>query len=131
MFCFVFFFTKNASSQGLKNYWVITKNRSRIGDKIVETLSSNGVTSKNKTIYTPPHPSIQIWGVCCFPQVTQSNSEVAQYCVQGMGKGKPHFSVWLTSHVVPSPSKCIIRAFYNFDWQGKLSVVDKTNLKQR
>ena len=25
-----------------------------IGDKIVETLSSNGITSKNKTIRTPP-----------------------------------------------------------------------------
>lgn len=25
-----------------------------IGEKIVETLSSNGVASKNKTIHTPP-----------------------------------------------------------------------------
>ena len=35
-----------------------------INDKIVETLSSNGVTSENETIHTPPPSfnSIQSWG---------------------------------------------------------------------
>ena len=35
---------------------------STIGDKIVETLYSNGVTSENKRIHT-----VQSWNVCCFP----------------------------------------------------------------
>ena len=35
---------------------------STIGDKIVETLYSNGVTSENKRIHT-----VQSWSVCCFP----------------------------------------------------------------
>ena len=37
-----------------------------IGDKIVETLYLNRVTSENKRIRTLPVPSIQSWGVCCF-----------------------------------------------------------------
>ena len=34
----------------------------KIGDKVVDSLSSNWVTSDNKTIHTLPLPSIQIWG---------------------------------------------------------------------
>ena len=34
-----------------------------IGDKIVETLSSNGITWENKTIHTPPQPRPFIVGV--------------------------------------------------------------------
>lgn len=68
-------FLRNALSQGLKNYWVI------IGDKIVET--------QNNTIYTPRHPSIQIWGDCFFPQVAQLNS--GTILRTGDGEGKASF----------------------------------------
>ena len=53
-----------------------------IGDKIVEILSSNGVTSKNKIIHTPP--PIPSWGVCCFLQEAQT---AAQHYIEGVGGG--------------------------------------------
>ena len=39
-----------------------------IGDKIVETLYTNRVTSENERNHPPPPlvPSSQSWGVCCF-----------------------------------------------------------------
>ena len=59
------------------------------GDKIVETLYSNGLTSESKRIHTPSSlPPIQSWGVCCFLQVTRI---AAQHCMKGMGEGKLYF----------------------------------------
>ena len=54
--------------------------QSTIGDKLFETLSSDGVTLKSKTIQFPPtHPpalfplrSIQSWCVYCFLQVARA-----------------------------------------------------------
>ena len=58
-----------------------------IGDKIVETLSSNGVTLK-KTQSTHL-PSIQSLGVCCFLQLART---VAHDCLKG---------VWRESFIFP------------------------------
>ena len=54
--------------------------QSTIGDKLFETLSSDGVTLKSKTIQSPPTPppalfplrSIQSWCVYCFLQVARA-----------------------------------------------------------
>ena len=56
--------------------------------KIVETLYSNGVPSENKTINTPPLPSIQGWGVCSFLQLARG---AAQHFMEEMGEEKLHF----------------------------------------
>ena len=39
-----------------RKIWRTPQSVATIGDKIVETLSSSGVTSENKTIHTPPLP---------------------------------------------------------------------------
>ena len=62
----------------------------KIGDKIVESLSSNWVTLENKTIHTLPLPSIQIWGVCCFLQEART---AEQHCMRWVGEGKLHFTL--------------------------------------
>ena len=67
-----------AFSNGSKCYKLPT-----IGDKIVETLYSNRVTSAKKRIHSPPLPSIQSRGVCCFLLVAQTG---AQHCMEGMGR---------------------------------------------
>lgn len=63
-----------------------------IHDKIVETLSSNGVTSENKTINihapTPPYSApfkVGVW--FCLLQVAQT---AAQHCIEGVDKEKLH-----------------------------------------
>ena len=76
----------------------VTLNGTTIGDKLVETLYSNRVTSENKINYTPPlHskettplPSIQSWSVCCFLQVAPT---AAQHCKEGMGKEKLYYTL--------------------------------------
>ena len=62
----------------------------KIGDKIVESLSSNWVTLENKTIHTLPLPSIQIWGVCCFLQEART---AEQHCMRWVGEGKLYFTL--------------------------------------
>ena len=61
-----------------------------IGDKIVEAVYVNRVTSKNKKKNPHPSllPSIQWWGVCCSLKVART---VAQHCMEGMGEEKPNF----------------------------------------
>ena len=61
-----------------------------IGNKIVETLYSNRVTSENIRIHAHPShvPSIQSWGVCCFLRVAWT---MAQHCMEGMGEDKLYF----------------------------------------
>ena len=55
-----------------------------IKDKIVETLSLNGVTSENKTFLTPPPlPSLKV--EVFFLQVAQT---VVQHRMEGIGEGK-------------------------------------------
>ena len=65
-----------------------------IHDKIVETLSSNGVASENKTIniHPPPPPDsapfkVGVW--FCLLQVPQT---AAQYCIEGVEKEKLHLT---------------------------------------
>ena len=54
-----------------------------IGDKIVETLSSNGITSENKTNCTLPHPVY--WGLGCFLFSTDSSNSGTT--LHGGGRG--------------------------------------------
>ena len=66
----------------------VTLNGTTIGDKLVDTLYSNRVTSENKRNYTPP--SIQSWSVCCFLQVAPT---AAQNCMEGIGKEKLYYTL--------------------------------------
>ena len=62
----------------------------KIGDKVVENLSSNWVTLENKTIHALPLPSIHIWGVCCFLQEART---AQQHCMRWVGERKLHFTL--------------------------------------
>ena len=53
------------------------------GDKIIDTLSANGVTSENKTIHTPLHPLHSKLGCLVFP-TDSSNSDTT---LHGGGRG--------------------------------------------
>ena len=58
----------------------------RLGPQnIFKILPSNGATSENKTIHTPPLPLHSKMG--CFLQVTLT---VAQHCMEGLKVGKFH-----------------------------------------
>ena len=64
-----------------------------IGDKIVETLYSNRVTSENKRIHTLPQlPPFKVRVVCCFLYVAQT----AAWCNIGWGR-KSYISPLLRS----------------------------------
>lgn len=63
-----------------------------IRNKIVETLSSNGVISKSKTIHTfpPSYPfKVGVFAVCYKGTWT-----AAQCCKEGVGKGKLYFPLF-------------------------------------
>ena len=62
----------------------------RLGlQNIFETLFSNGATSENKTIHTPPLPLHSKMGY--FLQVTLT---VTQHCMEGVEVGKFHFPLF-------------------------------------
>ena len=58
-----------------------------IGDKIVETLYSNKVTSENKRIHTPP-PSLQTKLECLLFSTDSFNSGTALHGEGGGGGGR-------------------------------------------
>ena len=64
----------------------ITVDGTTIGNKIVETMYSNRVTSENQKS-TPLRPPLNVGGVCCFLQVARI---AAQH--EGEGGGKALFS---------------------------------------
>ena len=71
------------------------------GDKIiVETLSSNGVTSENKTIHTYSSSRPVKVGVlkCGFLDIAWT---AAQYYMEGMGKEKFHFALLELEFLTP------------------------------
>ena len=94
-----------------------------IGDKIVETLYSNRVTSENPS----PVPSIQSWDVSCFLKVART---VAQHCMEGMGeetlsfpllksgkRQKVHLGRSVSTHFVADCSCVTIIHSYMWKWE--------------
>ena len=62
---------------------------STIGDKIVETLYSNRVTSENKRIHTPAlSPPFKVGVFVVFLWVAPT---AAQHCMEGMGEEELYF----------------------------------------
>ena len=77
--------------------------KATIGDKIVETLYSNRVTSENKRIHTPPlHSRLR----CLLFSIGSSNSGTTLY--GGDGGGKALFSPFEVRETSESPFKAIV-----------------------
>ena len=90
----------------LKKY--VVSNISTIGDKTVETLYSDRVTSEKEKFHTPPLPPPFKVGIFVFFYLT-----VAQHCMEGMGEEKLYFALLkpslgrsFSTHFV---SKCLNR----------------------
>ena len=64
-----------------------------VGDKIVETLSSNGMTSERKTIHTTPPLLHSNVGCLMFSAGSSNNGKTLN---RGDGGGKAFFSLFLT-----------------------------------
>ena len=81
-----------------------------ITDKIVETLSSNGVTSENKTIHTPPPPPPLHSKLGCLLFPTGSlNSSTTTYCMERVGTESFIFSFlsWQNIREAPFRANCL------------------------
>ena len=83
-----------------------TWNRTLIGDKLVETLYSNRVTSENKRIHTPPLPLHSKLRYLLF-STGSSNSGTTLH--GGNGRGKGSFSPFKIGKTSKSPfrAKCL------------------------
>ena len=88
----------------LSSFWILcAMAKATIGDKIVETLYSNRVTSENKRIHTPPlHSRLR----CLLFSIGNSNSGTTLY--GGDGGGKALFSPFEVRETSESPFTAIV-----------------------
>lgn len=69
--------------------WLRNCRITTISDKVVETVNSSRITSKNKTIQTPPpSPPFEVGCLLFFLQIARTRP---QHCMEGVGEGKFYF----------------------------------------